>query len=95
MLSNEDIKKIIKNQKNGELKNEYHLIKYNDDNEYNNKHNSNNNEIEDIQNEINLLNSDINVKNENIHDENCQNIDELKVQILENHDDYNSDHLDK
>ena len=98
LLSNEDIKNIIKSQKNGELKNEYQLIKFNDDNDYfnTNKDKNNNNEIEDIQKEINLLNIDINEKNENNNDDNNSNIDELKVQMLDNHNNnYTSDHLNK
>lgn len=79
-LSNDDIKKIIKNRKDVEEKNEYHLIKSIDDHD-NVDHNLINNEIEDIQKEIQQLD----MENDNkIEKNNYVNMDELKVQILEN-----------
>ena len=73
LLSNEEIKNIIKNRKNDELKNEYHLIKNNDEHLYKNNIND---EIEDLQNEIDR----IQIQN---YSNNYINIEELKVQILE------------
>ena len=80
MLSNEDIKGIIKNRKNVETKNEYHLIKCNDEND-NMDPNIVNHEIEDLQKELNQMNMENEIKTDR---SGYGNMDELKVQILEN-----------
>ena len=80
MLSNEDIKGTIKNRKNVEAKNEYHLIKCNDEND-NMDSNIVNHEIEDLQKELHQMNMENEIKTDR---SGYGNMDELKVQILEN-----------
>lgn len=72
---------MVKNRKDVDEKNEYHLIKNNDENDHVD-HNLINHEIEDIQKEIQQLEMDNENNKSDKHTE--SNMDELKVQILEN-----------
>ena len=80
MLTNDDIKSIIKTRKTEEAKNEYRLIKSNDESDHLKENNNSYHEIEDIQKEINELKADSENK---IDSTPYTNMDELKVQILD------------
>jgi hypothetical protein len=72
---------MVKNRKDVEEKNEYHLIKNNDDHDHVD-HNLVNHEIEDIQKEIQQMEMD--TDNNKLEKNTDSNMDELKIQILEN-----------
>ena len=77
---------MVQNSKNGDSKNEYHLIKNSEDSNYTflNKNDNSIKEIEEIQNEIHELNLDSHQNDNKNENQTDSNMEELKVQILEN-----------